>query len=105
MLCQRAALGWIILVALIAWFAPVAIADECPERIEEANALIREAEQVLVEGGTMADRPAILEKLQRVKAFVDEALTLHNNNAHDASVEKAYLALATMKEVLKVLKP
>jgi hypothetical protein len=36
---------------------------------------------------------------------VAEAQALHNANQHDASVEKAYAALAAVKEVLNTLKP
>jgi hypothetical protein len=73
--------------------------------IDEANALIREAEQALAQRGATADHTVIADKLKASKAFVEEAVTLHNTNAHDPSVEKAYAALAAVKEVLKALKP
>jgi hypothetical protein len=37
--------------------------------------------------------------------LVDEARTLPDANDHDAPVEKAYAALAGVKEVLNALKP
>lgn len=105
MQAQRMLLIGVIVIALAAWLAPPAIADECPERIDEANALIREAEQALAHGGAIADRGVLQEKLNAAKGWVDEAQTLHNSDDHDASVEKVYAALAVVKNVLKSLKP
>jgi len=102
---ERITLVWLLLIGLLLWLVPSALADECPERIGEAKALIRQAEQALAQRGTPADRPGMQEKLKAVQALVEEAIELHDSNAHDPSVEKAYAALAAVKEVLKVLKP
>jgi hypothetical protein len=98
-------LVWLLPIALMVWLVPRALADECPERIDEAKALIRQAEQALAQRGTPADRADIQEQLKAVQALVQEAIELHDSNAHDPSVEKAYAALAAVKEVLKALKP
>ncbi len=105
MMRRRAIWLWLCVAAVIASAVPTALADECPERIAEAQALIGQAEQALATGQTSADRAALQAKLEQVKALVDEAQTLHDANDHDASVEKAYAALAGVKEVLNALKP
>ena len=102
---ERTAFVSLILLGLVIWSVPLVLAEECDERIAEANTLIGEAEQALARGGATANRAAMEAKLKTAKALVDEALTLHNSNAHEASVEKAYAALAAVKEVLKELKP
>jgi hypothetical protein len=67
--------------------------------------LIGRAEQALATGQTTADRAALQAKLEQGKALVDEAQTLRDANDPDASVEKAYAALAGVKEGLNALKP
>jgi hypothetical protein len=81
------------------------MANECPERIEEANTLMREAEQALAQGTSTIDRAVVQEKLKAAQALVHEAEMLHNASDHDASVDKAYAALAAAKEVRSWLKP
>jgi hypothetical protein len=105
MMRRRAIWPWLCVIAVMAWTVPIALADECPERIAEAQALIGQAEQALATGHTTAHRVALQAKLEQVKTLVDEAQTLHDANDHDASVEKAYAALAGVKEVLNALKP
>jgi len=96
---------WLAVAIFMMWVVPVVLADECPERIDEAQALIRQAEQALATAHAGPDRATLQEKLQEARASVDEAQALHNANQHDASVEKAYAALAAVKEVLNGLKP
>jgi hypothetical protein len=67
--------------------------------------VIDQAERALATGQASADRAALQAKLEQVNALVDAAQTLHDADDHDASVEKAYAALAGVKEVLNALKP
>jgi ATP/maltotriose-dependent transcriptional regulator MalT len=98
------ALG-LLLAALLSWLAPDIWADECPERIEEAQALIAQAEQRMAAAPAGVDRAALHDKLTQARALVAEAQALHAANQHDASVDKAYAALASVKEVLQTLNP
>jgi predicted DNA-binding protein (UPF0251 family) len=105
MIHRRIVCLWPAIAIFMAWVVPIVLADECPERIDEAQALIREAEQALATAQVGVDRTALQEQLQAARASVAEAQALHNANQHDASVEKAYAALAAVKEVLNTLKP
>lgn len=102
---RRVDLVGFTLMVLMAWMVVNAGADECPERIAEAEALMGQAEQALTQRGDTAERATLQAKLQEARAQLEEAQTLHTTEQHDASVDKAYAALARVKEVLQSLTP